>query len=70
MVICAALPNADRNHVVEPGKGRLMAQGGPRNLARVQIQEVTAAAAAAAVDVLLKGLVKTIKALVGLSKAM
>ena len=65
MVICAALPSADRNHLVEPGKGRLMAQGGPRNLARVQIQEVTAA-----VDVLLKGLVKTLKALVGLSKAV
>ena len=66
MVIGAALPSADRNHLLEPGKGRLMVRGGPRNLARVQIQEVTAAA----VDVRLKGLVKTLKALVGLSKAV
>ena len=46
-------------------KGPPCAQGGPRNLARVLMQEVTAA-----VDVLLKGLVKTLKALVGLSKAV
>ena len=67
MVICAALPSADRHHLVEPGKGRLMAQGGPRNLARVQIQEVTTAVD---VDVLLKGLVKTLQARVGVSKAV